>query len=371
MPLHEPCFRGNELRYATECIDMGWVSTAGAFVGKFEDALAESCDARHAVATVNGTAALHVALVALGIGSRDAVICPALTFVATANAISYCGATPLFADSSHETLGLCPEKLGEFLDRDCDASSDQLVHRASGLRIAAIMPVHLFGHPVDMDKTIALAAKFDIPVIEDATESLGSYHRNAPTGGLGTVGVLSFNGNKIITSGGGGGVITNDDALAAKIRHLSTTARQDRGWQHDHDMVGFNYRMPNLNAALALGQLENLREFTAAKRQLAEMYRELFAGMDGVDLFSEQSWAKSNYWLNALLTQNQSARDAFLDDVNERGIQARPCWRLISKLSIYRHCPVTDDLKVARDIESRLVNLPSSAKLLLPDEGTI
>lgn len=354
----------------SECIETGWVSTAGAFVGRFEGALAESCGAGHAIATVNGTAALHVALVALGIGSGDAVVCPALTFVATANAISYCGATPIFADSSHKTLGLCPERLGQFFERECDISGDRLIHRESGLRIAAIMPVHLFGHPVDMDQTLAIAARFDLPVIEDATESLGSRHRDAPTGALGTVGVLSFNGNKIITSGGGGGVVTNDDALAAKIRHLATTARQDRGWQHDHDMVGFNYRMPNLNAGLALGQLENLREFTTAKRQLTEMYSELFQGINGADLFREQPWAKSNYWLNALLLEDRSARDTFLDDVNGRGIQVRPCWRLMSDLGIYSHCPVTDALSVARDIESRLVNLPSSVKLLIPDEGT-
>lgn len=329
--------------------------------------LAETCGARSAIATVNGTAALHVALVGLGVGAGDAVICPALTFVATANAISYSGATPIFADSSEETLGLCPAKLSRFLDCDCEMSGDRLIHTASGLRIAAVMPVHLFGHPVDMDEMLALAAGYNLPVIEDATESLGSRYRDMPTGAIGTVGVLSFNGNKIITSGGGGAVVTNDETLAAKIRHLATTARQDRGWQHDHDMVGFNYRMPNLNAALGLGQLENLREFTATKRRLAKMYHELYADCGGATVFSEQSWAESNYWLNALLLEGRSARDAFLDDVNGRGIQVRPCWRLMSELSIYRHCPVADELDIARDIESRLVNLPSSAKILAPE----
>jgi len=354
------------LQYVSECIETGWVSTAGAYVAKFEGALAEACDARHAVATVNGTAALHVSLVALGIGREDAVICPALTFVATANAIRYCGATPVFADSSPETLGLCPQKLGEFLDRDCEVSSGRLLHRQTGLRIAAILPVHLFGHPVELNETLALAARFGVPVIEDATESLGSCYRDRPTGALGDVGVFSFNGNKIITSGGGGAVVTNDDALASKIRHLATTARQDRGWQHDHDMLGFNYRMPNLNAALALGQLENLAAFTSAKRQLWQMYSKLFAGIDGMELFREQSWAKSNYWLNAVLFEDKAARDTFLDDVNGRGIQVRPCWRLMSDLQIYSDCPVTDDLVNARDTEARLVNLPSSPGLLMP-----
>ena len=365
VPLHEPCFRGNELSYVTECIETGWVSTAGAFVGRFETELAARCGTQHAVATVNGTAALHAALLALGVGDGDAVICPALTFVATANAISYCGATPIFADSQRETLGLCPDLLAEFLDTGCVASNGKLIHAQTKLRIAAIMPVHLFGHPADMDGINALAARYDIPVVEDATESLGSEFRERPTGSLGTAGVLSFNGNKIITSGGGGAIVTNDDALAAEVRHLTSTARKDRGWQHDHDRIGFNYRMPNLNAALALGQLEQIDEFTEAKRRLAGMYRDIFGGQAGVEIFEEQSWAKSNYWLNAILLDSHEEKEAFLDDANRRDIQVRPCWRLMSDLPMYRDSPVTCELENARDTVNRLVNLPSSAILLM------
>lgn len=369
MALHEPTFVGNELSYVSECITSGWVSTAGAFVGRFETALAAACEARYATATMNGTAALHVALLALGVGRNDAVICPALTFVATANAIAYCGATPIFTDSSMETFGLCPDRLREFFSADCTIRDGRLVHAASGRRIAALLPVHLFGHPVALDELLSLADEHGIPVVEDATESLGSRYRSRAPGALGTIGVLSFNGNKIITSGGGGAVITNDEALAARVRHLATTARRDDRWQHDHDETGYNYRMPNLNAALAAAQLEQLGVFTQAKRKLAGLYRDLFADAPGIRFFDEQPWAESNFWLNAILLPGRAARDAMLDDANGRGIQVRPCWRLMCDLPMYRHCPTTGDLSAARDIEARLVNLPSSAKLTM-DGGT-
>lgn len=365
VPLHEPSFRGNELSYVTECIETGWVSTAGAFVERFEAELAIQCGTRHAIATVNGTAALHTTLLALGIGEGDAVICPALTFVATANAISYCGATPIFTDSQRETLGLCPDLLAKFLDADCIVSDGKLVHDKTKLRIAAIMPVHLFGHPADMDRINNVATRYNIPVVEDASEALGSEFRGKPAGSLGTAGVLSFNGNKIITSGGGGAIVTNDNTFAATARHLSTTARRDRGWQHEHDRIGFNYRMPNLNAALALGQLEQINDLTETKRRLATMYRMVFAGEAGVESFEEQIWAKSNYWLNAILLKSHKEQELFLDDANNRDIQVRPCWRLISDLPMYRNCPVASKLENAHDTVNRLVNLPSSASLLI------
>ena len=355
---------GKEREYLGECIETGWVSTGGAFVNKFEAALAASCGARHAVATVNGTAALHATLLALGIGPGDAVVCPTLTFVATANAIAYCGATPIFADSEKGTLSLCPVRLGKFLETDCAVSNGHLLHRDTDLRIAAIMPVHLFGHPADMAGLNTLAESYDIPVLEDATESLGSTYQDQPAGSLGRAGVLSFNGNKLITSGGGGAVVTDDDTLASDIRHLTTTARRDRGWQHDHDRIGFNYRMPNLNAALGLAQLEQAERFTQIKRDLAKMYHELFDSQSGIETVREQSWAKSNYWLNAILLDSRADRNEFLDEANRRGIQVRPCWRLMSDLPMYSDNPVAGDLANARDIEDRLVNLPSSATLL-------
>lgn len=362
--LHEPWFRGNEWRYVRECIDTGWVSTAGSFVDRFETAIAAATDAAHAIATVNGTAALHLALHGLGVGRGDAVICPALTFVATANAIAQCGATPLFVDSRSDSLGIDPDKLGSFLTHACDRTAGALVHRGSGLRVAAILPVHIFGHPVDMDAIGALARGFGLPVIEDATEALGSRYRDRPCGALGTVGVLSFNGNKIATTGGGGAILCNDAALAEKLRHLGTTARRDDGYQHVHDQIGFNYRMPNLNAALGCAQLESLDEFVALKRRLAHGYIDAFANQPDIAVFAEQPWARSNYWLSAVLLPDRAARDAFLADSNARGIATRPCWRLLCDLPMYRDAPRADALDGARDIEARLVNLPSSPQLL-------
>jgi len=362
--LHEPWFRGNEWRYVRECIDTGWVSSAGAFVDRFEKAVAAATGAPHAIATVNGTAALHLALHALDVGRGDAVICPALTFVATANAIAHCGASPVFVDSDPATLGIDPEKLEAFLARDCARAGGKLIHRGSGLRVAALLPVHIFGHPVDMDGIGDIAHAFGLPIVEDATEALGSRYREKPCGALGTIGVLSFNGNKIATTGGGGAVLCTESALAARVRHLATTARRDDGFQHVHDEVGFNYRMPNINAALGCAQLELLDEFVTLKRRLARGYIEAFAKLSDVSVFAEQPWARSNYWLSAIALPDRAARDAFLAETNARGIATRPCWRLLCDLPMYRDAPRADALAGARDIEARLVNLPSSPQLL-------
>lgn len=367
VPLHEPWFRGNESAYVQECIDTGWVSSAGPFVDRLESALGSTCGPAHAVAVVNGTAALHITLRCLGVGADDAVICPALTFVATANAISYCGAVPIFADSDLETAGLDAAKLATFLADACDRGEHGVRHRDSGRRIGAIVPVHVFGHPVDLDPIIELGHSYGLPVIEDATESLGSRYHGRPCGALGTAGVLSFNGNKIITAGGGGAVLTRDEALARRIRHLTTTARRENGFRHDHDEVGFNYRIPNINAALCCAQLEQLDDFVARKRTLAGLYAELLGDIPGVSVFTECSWAKSNYWLNWVLLEDTDTRDALLGESNARGILARGCWRLLPDLAIYRDAPRTDDLSGARSIEARLVNLPSSPSLM-PDD---
>lgn len=348
--LHEPWFRGNEWKYVRECIDTGWVSTAGAFVGRFEMMLAKATGAAHAIATVNGTAALHLALHVSGVGRGDTVICPALTFVATANAIAMCGATPIFVDSDPHTLGLDPAAVEHALE----------AHR----NVAAVLPVHIFGHPVDMDAICAIAAKRGIPVIEDATEALGSRHRDHPCGALGTIGVLSFNGNKIATTGGGGAVLCNNAALARRLRHLATTARCDEGFQHVHDEIGFNYRLPNLNAALGCAQIERLNELVELKRRLAAGYAEALSNLTGLSVFTEQPWARSNYWLNTVFLAERAARDDFLSASNARGITTRPCWRLLCDLPMYRDAPRDGALSGAREIEARLVNLPSSPQLM-------
>lgn len=359
--LHEPWFCGNEWTYVRECIDTGWVSTAGAFVGRFEAMLAAATGAAHAVATVNGTAALHLALHGVGVGRGDVVVCPALTFVATANAVAMCGATPAFVDSDPATLAIDPAGLERFLSQ----------RRPADARVAAIVPVHIFGHPADMDAILDIAAQHGVPVIEDATEALGSRCRDRPCGALGAIGVLSFNGNKIVTSGGGGAVLCNDEALAAKLRHLATTARRDEAFQHVHDELGFNYRLPNLNAALGCAQLERLDEMVALKRQLAAGYAEAFSGVDDVSVFSEQPWARSNYWLNAVFLADRAARDAFLSGTNARGIATRPCWRLLCDLPMYREAPRDEALSGAREIESRLVNLPSSPQLVAASAAAV
>ncbi|MEO5374471.1 MAG: LegC family aminotransferase [Alphaproteobacteria bacterium] len=359
--LHEPWFRGNEWAYVRDCLDSGWVSSVGAYVDRFEGMVAAACGARFGIAAVNGTAAAHIVLHALGVGQDDLVVCPALSFVATANAVAHCGATPVFIDIERSTLGLDPNRLAAFLAEDCERREDGLVHRLSGRRIAAVLPVHVFGHPVDMEAILVVSTEAGVPVIEDAAESLGSRSHGRPCGGLARAGVLSFNGNKLVTTGGGGMVVTDDEALARRVRHLTTTARTGTGWVFDHDEVGWNYRLPNLNAALGCAQMERLDELIVFKRRLHEAYRHMCEDLEGITLFTEQPWAESNYWLNAVITGDQAARDALLAAANGAGLQCRPCWRLLPELPMYRAAPVgPGGFPVAHDIAGRLVNLPSS-----------
>ena len=362
--LHEPHFGGNEWRYVKECIDTGWVSTAGAYVGRFEQMLTGITGANHAVATVNGTAALHLGLLLAGVQRGDEVLVPALTFIATANAVNYCGAVPHFVDSNLINLGVDPGKLEAHLARVGEMRSGRCFNRNSGARIAAIVPMHVFGLPVDMDELIAVCAPRGIVVAEDAAESLGSYYKGRHTGNAGLLAALSFNGNKVVTTGGGGAIITNDEALAARARHLSTTARVAHEWSFIHDEVGYNYRMPNLNAALGCAQLEQLPYFLKQKRATAASYRSAFAGIAGVRVLSDPPWGESNCWLNAILLEGEYAqcRDELLAHTNAAGLMTRPVWTLIHRLSMYAGCPRMD-LTVAEDIESRLINLPSSARL--------
>jgi perosamine synthetase len=362
--LHEPLFSGNEWKYVKDCLDTGWVSTAGEYVGRFESMLAEYTGAKHAIAAVNGTAALHICLLLVGVRPGDEVLIPSLTFIATANAVSYCAAVPHFVDSEERTLGLDPAALSIYLDQIAEVRGGECINRASGRVIRAVMPMHTFGHPVDLDPLLEVCARFHIALIEDAAESLGSRYKGQHTGNRGVVAGLSFNGNKTVTTGGGGAIIVNDDELAQRARHLTTTARIPRGYEFIHDEVGFNYRMPNLNAALGVAQLEQLPGFVARKRRLAACYAQVFSDVPGVRFFLEMPFAESNYWLNALLLDKAeiAGRNALLDSLNANGIGARPVWNLLHELPVYVACPCAE-LPVAKQLAARIVNIPSSVFL--------
>lgn len=363
-PLHTPVFEGNEWAYVKECLDTGWVSSAGSYVDQFERSIESFTGVDHAVAVVNGTAALHVALRCCGVQAGDEVLVPALTFVATANAVSYCGAMPHFVDSSRTTLGVDPHRLGAYLDEIAVRESGVTVNKTTGRPIRAIVAMHTFGHPVDLDPLVDVCQTYDLELVEDAAEALGSYYRDRHVGGAGRVSTLSFNGNKIITTGGGGAILTNDEALAEEMRHLTTTAKTPHRWDYWHDEVGYNYRLPNINAALGCAQIEQMPSFLERKRDLAHRYIDAFERVDGATVFEEPSFAKSNYWLNALLLDDDHAavRDELLDRSHDAGYLTRPVWRLMSSLPMYETCP-SMDLHVASSIERRLVNLPSSATL--------
>ncbi len=362
--LHEPSFAGKEWQYVKECLDTGWVSSVGKFVDRFELQLAEFTGARRAVAVVNGTAALHVCLQLVGVERDDEVLVPTLTFIATPNAVSYCGAVPHFIDSEDRTLGVDPAKLAGYLTAIAELRDEGCFNRVTGRRIKALVPMHVFGHPVDLDPLVELCARYRIELVEDAAESLGSFYKGRHTGNLGRVSALSFNGNKVITTGGGGAIITNDDELGKLAKHLTTTARVAHQWSFIHDRIGYNYRLPNINAALGCAQMEELPGFIASKRALAVRYADVFAGMAGLRFFIEPDFAESNYWLDALLldTPDLAARDAILKATNDAGLMTRPAWTLMHQLPMYRDCPRMD-LCVAESLEARLINLPSSPKL--------
>ena len=362
--LHEPELTGEDKAAVGATIDEGYVSAVGRQVVEFEKALAERCGVAHAVAVVNGTAALHASLLALGIGPGDEVICPSLTFVATANAISHCGAVPHFVDVDVETLGLDPDALRQRLREVAAVGSGELRNKQTGRRIAAIVAVHVFGHPCRIAEVASVARDHGILLIEDAAESLGSRDRGGPLGGRGTAGVLSFNGNKIVTTGGGGAIVTNDATLAARVKHLTTTAKRPHDWQFFHDEVGYNYRMPNLNAALGLSQLARLDDFIARKRVLAGIYIDVFADARYWQPFHEPSGSQSNYWLNAVVLHR--ADGALLEDALQtlaaRRIHCRPCWIPMHELPMYADCP-RGPLPVCEDLTRRILCLPSSPKL--------
>ena len=361
--LHEPTFTGNEKAYVLDAIDSTFVSSVGKYVDRFEEMVAEYTGAARAVAAVNGTAALHAALHLMGVGRDDLVITQPLTFVATANAIKYCGADPVFVDVDDDSLGLSPEAVATFLNEQCTTDPARgVVHSATGRRVAACVPMHTFGLPMRIAELVELCDRWGIPVIEDAAESLGSFVGETHTGRFGKIGILSFNGNKTITTGGGGMIITDDEELGRRAKHITTTAKAPHPWEYVHDELGFNYRLPNLNAALGCAQLEQLDQKIAAKAEIAHSYREVIAASDTdssqYQMIETRPGTKSNYWLNAIRCPDRHARDAMLTVFNEQRIMARPIWELMYRLPAFSNA-ITIPCPVAEKLVDSVVNLPS------------
>jgi len=360
VPLHAPVFIGNEKKYLLNCIDSGYVSYLGEYVKKLEKQICEYTGSAYAIATVNGTCALQVALEVAGVSRDDEVITQDLTFVATANAILSCGAIPVFVDSDRDTLGMSPDKLEEFLATHCRVTDKgECLNIHSHRLIKACVPVHVFGHPAHIDKIIDICRAYGIKVIEDAAESLGSFRNHQHTGTYGLMGVLSFNGNKIVTTGGGGMILTNDEALANLARHITTTAKVPHPWDFFHDRHGYNYRLNNVSAAIGCAQMENLPLFLERKRAVAAQYQQFFSRYPEVSFFSEPENCYSNYWLNLIFVKNREERDKLLSYTHEQGILTRPVWTLMHKLPMFSHCQTTN-LDNAIDMENRGINLPSS-----------
>lgn len=358
IPLHEPLFAGNEIKYLTECIETNFVSSVGPFVDRFERMMETYTGAKMAVVCVNGTNALHLSLLLLGTERGDEVITQPLTFVATANAITYCGAIPVFVDVSNKTLGMDPQKLEDFFKSYTKFEKGGCINRITGRRIRACIPMHTYGHPVEIDDIRDICLRYSIELIEDAAESLGSTFKQKHTGTFGKFGILSFNGNKIVTTGGGGMILTNDKKLGDRAKHLTTQAKIDHPWEFIHNEIGFNYRMPSINAALGCAQLEKIEEYLINSRKIAEDYRKFFESIE-IRFFTEPRNCHSNYWLNSIFFMNRKERDSFLEYTNNHGIRTRPTWRLLNKLSMFKNC-FTGDLSMAEQIENTLVNIPSS-----------
>ncbi len=361
--LHEPCFCGNEKKYVIDVIESTFVSSVGEKVTEFEQKIASYTSSKYAVAVVNGTSALHLALRVAGVGENDEVITQALSFVATANAIRYLGAHPIFLDVTSKTMSLDPEKVYDFLSNNVQQQKYQgkkvSINKLTGRRIAACLPVHVLGHPARIDEIVQICDEYSIPVIEDASESLGTFYKGKHTGTFGLMGVLSFNGNKIITTGSGGMILTNDKSLAVRARHLSTQAKQIHPWEYIHDDIGYNYRLSNLQAALGLAQVEKLDFFVDQKRKLAQVYKDFFDKMDKIKFFEEPEKARSNYWLNAILLPDLNFRDKFLKLTNTAGVMTRPVWRPLHKLVMFKN-ELAMSLEVTENIYKHAVCLPSS-----------
>ena len=362
--LHEPSFEGNEWNYLKECLDSTYVSSVGKFVDKFESDLAIYTGAKFAITVTNGTAALHIALLLAGVEPKDEVLIPALTFVATANAVTYCNATPHFVDSEEKTLGVNAPKLRNYLEQNTTQKNGNCVNKKSGNVIRALVPMHTFGHPSNLSELVALADEYNLVLLEDAAESLGSFYKGQHTGTFGLMGVLSFNGNKTITTGGGGAILTNNETIARRAKHLTTTAKLPHKWEFIHDEIGFNYRMPNINAALGCAQLEQLSLKLASKRKLHDLYKDSFSKFEEIELFNEPADTSSNYWLQAILISKEFEylRDEILSETNNAGYMTRPVWGLLNELTQFENCP-SMNLDGARDLAKRVINIPSSPNL--------
>jgi aminotransferase in exopolysaccharide biosynthesis len=361
IPLHEPLFDEKEKAYVNAAIDSTFVSYVGAYVDRFEQMICDITGSPFAVATVNGTAALHTALIISGVQREDEVITQPLSFVATANAISYCGATPVFLDVNKDTLGLDPAALENFLEQHGSLRGKTYYNTKSGRRIAACVPMHTFGHPCQIGAIARICEHYQIPLIEDAAESLGSLYRHRHTGTFGKLGIYSFNGNKTVTCGGGGIVVTADEKIARTAKHLTTTAKVPHDYEYIHDTIGYNYRLPNINAALACAQLEKLEDFIEHKRKLAEKYAAFFES-EGIAFVREPSQARSNYWLNAIILPDRETRDGLLKMANSAKVMMRPAWKLLNELDMYKNC-LTGPLSNAEWLADRVVNLPSSVMI--------
>jgi len=359
IPLHEPRFRGNEKKYINECIDSTFVSSVGKFVDQFEASVAKFTGAKYAIATVNGTAALHIGLLLSDVQPNDEVITQPLTFVATANAISYCNAFPVFIDVDVDTMGLSPEKLSDFLNKNTELIDGKCVNKTTKRIIKAVVPMHTFGLPARIDEIVLVCKKHHINVVEDAAESLGSYYKNQHTGTFGLIGTLSFNGNKTITTGGGGMLITNDETIAKKAKHITTTAKTPHLWDYNHDITAYNYRLPNLNAALGCAQMESLPEYLKNKQKLAKIYKDFFKNENTIDFIEPVKNGTSNFWLNAIKFDSLESRNTFLEITNNKGVMTRPIWKLMNTLPMYSSAQC-GNLDNARALENRIVNLPSS-----------
>lgn len=361
IPLHEPKFIGNEKAYVNDCIDSTFVSSVGKYVDRFEQMVADYTGAKYAVATVNGTAALHIALKLVGVNQGDEVITQSLSFIATCNAISYCGAKPVFVDVDRDTLGMSPDSLRSFLSINTMHTPTGCINKTTGKKISAVVPMHTFGHPCRIDEIANICEEFCIPLIEDTAESLGSYYQGRHTGKFGKLAAFSFNGNKTITTGGGGMIITNDEALAKRAKHITTTAKQPHPYEFIHDEIGYNYRLPNINAALGCAQMESLPQLLESKRLIASAYAEFFFASN-FTFVEEPAQANSNHWLNALILKDKLARDLFLKELNTAGVMSRPVWRLMNELTMFQDCQ-SADLSNAKWLEERVVNIPSSARV--------
>ena len=362
--LHEPILDGKEKEYLIDCIDTGYVSTVGAYVTKFEDQLKKVTGSQYAVAMVNGTCALHIALMISGVTENTEVIVQPLTFIATCNAVKYAGAYPVFVDVDLNTMGMCPKALRRFLETETEEREGKRFNKKTNRLISACVPMHVFGHACDIKEISKICSEHNIPLIEDAAEAIGSYSDNKHLGTFGQIGMLSFNGNKTITCGGGGALITDDESLAQKARHLSTTARIREGFEFIHDAIGYNYRLTNVNAAIGCAQLERLEEFIKVKRHMAKAYEAFISDLDGLQFMTEPQNTKSNYWFNTVKMANRKSRDELLERAQKNNIQCRPVWKLMPDMPMYKSCE-HDGYANASELYERLVNIPSSANAIL------